>query len=259
MMQQTHITLTHLQTIAPAWWQLTFDAPGPVSRLSPGQFLLARLANPFHAYLRRPLFPNPVDETRLSLLLPPTTDPGQAWLLTRRPGDTVEVLGPLGHGFPLPAPARRLLLVSDARHLSPLLGQMHRAIAAGLAVTLALDGSRAEALYPLKNLPAAVEVRLATRDGSAGLRGSVADLLPDLLAWADLVCAVGSLALYRALKLHAAAARFRLEPGFMFGLMDNGLLPCGVGVCLGCPVETAAGQKLACLHGPVFDLAELEL
>ena len=258
MAQQTFLTLTHVHTIAPAWWQLTFDAPGPALRLIPGQFLLARLANRFDAYLRRPIFPNPVDPTRLELLLPPPTDPGLAWLLARRPGDTLDVLGPFGTGFPLPAPARRLLLVSDARQLSPLLGQMHRAIAAGLAVTLALGGSRAEALYPLKNLPPAVEVRLATRDGSAGQRGSVADLLPDLLAWADVVCAAGSPALYRALKQHAAAARFRLEPGFMYGLVDTGLLPCGVGVCLGCPVETAAGQKLACLHGPVFDLAELE-
>jgi dihydroorotate dehydrogenase electron transfer subunit len=34
---------------------------------------------------------------------------------------------------------------------------------------------------------------------------------------------------------------------------------CGVGICLGCAVNTTSGYKRACKEGPVFNLSELEL
>jgi NAD(P)H-flavin reductase len=34
-------------------------------------------------------------------------------------------------------------------------------------------------------------------------------------------------------------------------------MACGFGACMGCAVETARGIRLACVDGPVFDLAEL--
>jgi dihydroorotate dehydrogenase electron transfer subunit len=136
---------------------------------------------------------------------------------------------------------------------------MERAIASGAAVTLALGGSRAAAIYPISALPPAVEFQAATLDGSLGYRGPVADLLPELLRWADAVCAVGSIALYRTLRQQVGQVRLRAEPNFLFGLMTANLMACGVGACLSCAVMTATGLKLACADGPVFDLMELIL
>jgi dihydroorotate dehydrogenase electron transfer subunit len=34
-------------------------------------------------------------------------------------------------------------------------------------------------------------------------------------------------------------------------------MPCGVGACDICPVETRQGQRHLCTDGPVFDLLEL--
>jgi hypothetical protein len=84
-------------------------------------------------------------------------------------------------------------------------------------------------------------------------------LLPDLLRWADRVCAVGSHAFYHSLKAQTAEARLALKPGFLYGLLTEPLLPCGLGACFGCTVETEAGLRLACLDGPVLDLAQLYL
>ena len=136
---------------------------------------------------------------------------------------------------------------------------MHQALQAGRSVTLALSGSRAAAVYPLNRLPPAVEVQLATQDGSAGQRGQIIDLLPELLGWADAVSAVGSTGLYRVLKSQVAQARWRGEVDFLYGLVAEGLLPCGVGACQACTVETTAGLELSCLAGPVFDLMTLDL
>jgi NAD(P)H-flavin reductase len=85
----------------------------------------------------------------------------------------------------------------------------------------------------------------------------VTDLLPELLRWADMVCSVGSMTLYRTLKLQAEQVRLRAQAGVLYGLLAGAALACGVGACQGCTVETGTGLKLVCVDGPVFDLVEL--
>lgn len=257
-MTPTEVIVVAKETIAPAWWRLTLAAPELADRLTPGQFLLVRCADRFTCYLRRPIFPAALDKDQLTLLLQPDPDPGLAWLLTRQPGDPLDVLGPLGSGFPLPDKTRNLLLVSDDQNIAPLLGQMCRAVADGVAVTLVLGGSRAANLYPVSALPEVVEFQAATLDGSLGHRGSITDLLPNLLAWADLVCAVGSSSLYLALQAQADKVRFGATSGFVYGLLIRPLV-CGVGACLSCAITTPTGPKLICVDGPVFDMAQLNL
>jgi dihydroorotate dehydrogenase electron transfer subunit len=194
----------------------------------------------------------------LALLLQPNPDPGLAWLLTQKPGDKLDVIGPLGTGFPLLPTIRCLLLVSDTQVIDPLLGQMSRAIAAGIAVTLALAGSRASTLYPVSALPPVVEFQAATLDGSLGHRGPVTDLLPELLGWADAVCAVGSTTLYRALQTQTEKVRLRAEANYLYGLVNPHLFGCGMGACHSCTLETKTGLRLPCVDGPVFDLTKLD-
>ena len=256
---QTRVTIVEKETIGPAWWRLVIDEPDLASPPTPGQFLLVRCADPFTCYLRRPIFPATRENGQLELLLRPEPDPGLAWLSTRQPGDELDVIGPLGQGFPLPDHLRHLLLISDGQTLSPLLGQMNRAVAAGVSVTLLLGGPRAAAIYPVDRLPPAVEAQLVTLDGSLGHRGSVSHLLPDLLRWADAVCAVGSIALYRTLKNQVETVRLPGEAGFLYGLVGSDLLPCGVGACLACTVPAGDGLRLTCVDGPVFDLMILDL
>ncbi len=255
MFQFLQATCVERKAIAPAWWQLTFSIAKSEFQFGPGQFFLARCSA---GYLPRVILPQHAGDF-FTLLLSPTTDPGLLWLVSRQPGDPLELQGPLGTGFSLPEQAQNLLLVSDNRLLSPLLYQMTLALAAGRAVTLAHGAKRAVELYPAANLPAEVEFAAATRDGSHGHRGPVSDLLPNLLRWADAVCAVGSAELYRTLKQQTALARLGISPGYLQALVTGPLWPCGVGACWGCAVNTTAGPKLACTDGPVFDLAEIEV
>jgi len=252
-----NVTIIGKETIGAAWWRFILSAPNIADRLRPGQFLMVRCADLFNCYLRRPLFAMPLTDELLMFHLRPSPDPGLAWLLSRQVGDTLDVLGPLGHGFPLIGEARQICLVSDSPALTPLLGQMQAALTDNRAVTLALGAPRATQLYPLTQLPPQIEYQVATLDGSLGHRGTVMALLPDLLRWADVVYAIGSADLLQSLKTQTAEVRFRLPSGFVYGLMSESLWACGLGACLGCHIETARGPKLLCTDGPVFDLAEL--
>jgi dihydroorotate dehydrogenase electron transfer subunit len=257
-MIQAQANIVRKETIAPAWWRLTLAAPDLPS-LRPGQFLLLRCADRFTCYLHRPVFPAASIEGHFSLLLRPDPDPGLAWLSARQPGDVLDVIGPLGSGFPFSKNVRHLLLVSDSASIDPLLAQMERALASGSAVTLVLGGSRASTIYPVAALPPVVEFQAATLDGSLGYRGPVSDLLPDLLRWADMTCAAGSMNLYRTIRQQMEQVRFSAEPNFLYGLIRDNWMACGVGACLSCVLPTTTGPKLACVEGPVFDLVELNL
>ena len=59
--------------------------------------------------------------------------------------------------------------------------------------------------------------------------------------------------------MQVEAVRLRGEAGFLYGLVSEELLPCGVGTCLACTVSTSAGLRLTCVDGPVFDLMTLDL
>lgn len=258
-MIQTQVTILHKEAIAPAWWRLTISAPDLTPPPHPGQFLLLRCADHFSCYLRRPVYPAFGNQQQFDLLIRPDPDPGLAWLSARQPGQTLDVIGPLGRGFPLANQAHNLLLVSNEPMLSPLLGQLDRAVAAGVSVALALGATRASALYPAAALPPIVEFQAATLDGSQGHHGPVTDLLPDLLSWADAVCAVGSISFYRRLRQQVEKVRLGATTSFLYGLLATNPMACGVGACLSCALAPESGLKLACVDGPVFDLMTIDL
>jgi dihydroorotate dehydrogenase electron transfer subunit len=221
------------------------------SRLGAGRFVLADI--PDCGYLRTPLFPARLDPETCDALIPP--DHPAAAL---RPGDAVDLIGPMGRGFEILGAARRLLLLADTPHLPALLPLTNPDEKSERATALLLTAATAADLYPIQLLPPTLEVYVTTADGSAGCHGSPLNLLPELIRWADVICAAAEPAVY------AETARIvrdeRIRPGRNFAqVLVAPPIVCGVGACRGCAVETRRGIRLACTDGPVFDLLDLHL
>ena len=81
------------------------------------------------------------------------------------------------------------LLISETRALSPILGQMDRALAAGIATSLLLVSSRATGILPTRYLPPEVELVIVTPDSQ---KNPLHNQVADAIEWADMVCAVGT-------------------------------------------------------------------
>jgi dihydroorotate dehydrogenase electron transfer subunit len=254
-MVQADALVTNIEECGP-FVRVTLAASTLRPGLTPGRFVLADLGG----YLRTPLFPaflhTPgLDDAPFDVLIPPHHP-----LAVRRPGDSVDLIGPLGQGFDVPAAAQRLLLVASAAYLGALLPLTAEKLGSfekpGFSVALLLSAPTAADLYPVQLLPPALEVHAVTADGSGGHRGSTLDLFPDLARWADCICIAEDPAIYP--RLAGLVQEVRVAPGRGFAqAVVTPPMACGVGACLGCAVPVAHGTRLACTDGPVFDLLEL--
>jgi dihydroorotate dehydrogenase electron transfer subunit len=260
-MVQTDALVTDVEQSGP-FVRVVLSAAKIAGGLSPGRFVLADLGD----CLRVLLFPALLEEEAFWVLVPPE-HPAAAL----QPGVSVDLIGPLGRGFEVGETVRRLLLVADVARLPALLPLTRTSRVmriSGLpeplevSVALALSAPTAAHLYPVHLLPASLEVHIATADGSAGRAGSVLDLFPDLVRWADCVCIAcdpvthPALAeIVREVRIGPVSGKAKPYP-FAQALVVPPVV-CGVGACRGCAVSVAEGFKLACTDGPVFDLLEL--
>jgi dihydroorotate dehydrogenase electron transfer subunit len=111
-----------------------------------------------------------------------------------------------------------------------------------------LQGARvADRLLPADRLPG-VDLRLATDDGSAGLRGSVVQLLSRALVADSDVFACGPTPMLR--RLIDAAERLELPLSRIQVALETPM-GCGFGTCLGCVApRLGGGYLLTCTDGP---------
>ncbi len=242
---------------------LVVRAPEIAARAHAGQFVHVRPGTGFDPLLRRPYSFCRIDRHagEIELLVKPLGAGGE-WIASRRPGDELDLLGPLGSSFVLRRATRNLLLVAEGLGVAPL-----RALAEDASdrrnVTLAMGAPSAHELWPSERLPASVEYITTTEDGSFGTRGRVADALPELLRWADQVCASGSWPMLAALaQMREAMVREPATTPGRAALHDAQIaiqqrLGCAMGVCRACVVVTARGNARVCREGPVFDLADV--
>lgn len=170
---------------------------------------------------------------------------GTRILSTLSAGEGVGVVGPLGNGFPDPAPGT--VLVGGGTGIASLYGVARSAPG---RVRVLLGGRTREAVMGLEDFESlGTDLAIATDDGSAGHAGPVTDLLR--LERGQEVFACGPTPMMRVVARQARAAGARC----LVSLETP--MACGFGVCLGCAVRTVGGFRYVCTHGPVFDATEL--
>ena len=131
---------------------------------------------------------------------------GTEWFTRLRPGDQVDMLGPLGRPFEVDPRTRHLLLVAGGLGMAGVRLLADEAIRDGRQVTLLFGAATAREVYPSSLLPDEVEYVVATDDGSLGHHGFVTELVPDYEAWADQAFACGPQPMLAALARLAAGA-----------------------------------------------------
>jgi dihydroorotate dehydrogenase electron transfer subunit len=272
---------------------LELDLPSPFRRPLPGQFVQLLLA----ADASGPLLPRPMsvaDVTRrgsgwrVGFLYAPV-GVGTRALARLESGQTVDVLGPLGRGYPLAEPGTPVL-VAGGRGVAPLLLAARllneTPAAASTRSARAHRGPGCEFLFGVRSASHLIgladarqrlkrvggRLHVCTDDGSQGHHGNAVGLLDRLaprLEWPIVIHACGPHGMLRAVAEWAIARDVRA-----FLAMES-VMACGTGVCRGCPLPRSAPARAAfapdtpslygnadyamcCTEGPVFEARDLD-
>jgi dihydroorotate dehydrogenase electron transfer subunit len=274
--------LVESREILPGQWLQAFHAPELARGSRAGQFIHARTGDYSGLVLRRPFSINTADPlTGIITIHFRTIGRGTEWFTRLRPGDEVDMLGPLGRPFEVDSRSRHLLLVAGGLGMAGVRYLADEAIGDGRQVTLLFGAASAREVYPSNLLPDEVEYVVATDDGSVGHRGLVTELVPDYEAWADQSFACGPAAMLAALARLSATRRGRLgvaklgrkrgggrplgvgspaarRKAFLQVSMEQNM-GCAVGACLGCVIMgTNGAPQRVCREGPVFASDEVD-
>jgi len=233
--------------------------------------------------LRRPFSFSNVDAREEKTVLEITyctVGPASIRLTTVKPGDKLDILGPLGNGFTIPENKTAALLVAGGmgappiQHLAKILSEKHSEI-----YTVAFAGAKSKSELPFEGKPDeiseqigysvhafakyGIESQVATDDGSAGFNGPVTGCLVDWLNSNEkdpaevIIYACGPEAML------AEVAKLTKEKNIDCQISMERRMGCGTGVCQSCAVEckvpdsNEAVYKLCCKDGPAFDAKEV--
>ena len=273
--------LVDSREILPGQWLQAYHAPHLAVGTRAGQFVHVRTGDFSGMVLRRPFSLNTTDPaTGIVTIHFRVIGRGTDWFTRLRPGDQIDLLGPLGRPFEVDSRSQHLLLVAGGLGMAGVRMLADEAIRAGRQVTLLFGAASAREVYPSRLLPDEVEYVVATDDGSLGHHGFVTELVPDYEGWADQAFACGPAPMLAALARLAASRRDRLgvaklgrrrgggradpagssaarRKAFLQVSMEQNM-GCAVGACLGCVVMSTSGTpQRVCREGPVFAAEEI--
>jgi dihydroorotate dehydrogenase electron transfer subunit len=233
---------------------LSIACPETGRAARPGQFVMVKVADRPFPLLRRPLSIHDADGSGIRLFFK-VAGLGTEILARKRPGDPVDLLGPLGRGYTVSASlkGKPAYLVGGGRGIAPLYFLGRELQALGAAVTV-LYGGRTARDIPLTGIFEAAGLRVvcSTDDGSSGCPGFVTELLRREMARtpADMIYACGPDPMMKAAAEAGRAAGVPVE------LSLEALMGCGIGACWGCVHrirgEDGEGWVKICEEGPVF-------
>ena len=242
-----------------AYQAVTVVAPGIPELTRPGHFLAVQVGGPDSSMLLRRAFA--IYDVKERGVYGGTVEfvfavhgRGTAWLSSRRQGDALDVVGPLGRPFRLPKGPVNVTLVGGGYGSAPLLPLAVALRERGCRVDVVLGAGTADRLFGfLEAKRMADSISVSTDDGSMGTRGRVTDLLPGVLdrSRADVVYACGPMPMLRAV------AELAEQRGLPSQVAVEESMACGIGVCMTCVLPVVGSDGLtrmvrSCVEGPVF-------
>ena len=210
---------------------------------APGQFVNLKLNGLF---LRRPISICDYDDKTITLIYKVVGE-GTEQMATMKAGEQVDVLVGLGNGYSIDKCGDNALLIGGGVGVPPLFNLCKKLLAAGKTVTVVLGFNTAEEIFledDFKVLGATVKV--ATADGSYGVKGFVTDAMKDVRY--DYFFTCGPMPMFKAIEATATTSgQYSFEER----------MGCGFGACMGCSCKTKYGNKRICKDGPVLEREEI--
>lgn len=170
---------------------------------------------------------------------------GTQELCSLQEGDKINLLGPLGNTFVKPKLEEKILIVGGGIGVAPVanFAESLREKSYDFYASYKSGSYGLDFIKPNKLV-------ITTDDGSVGIKGMLPVALTEEVLKKEkynVIYACGPLPMLAYIKEIAEKLKI-----LCFLSMES-RMACGVGVCLGCVIETTEGKKRCCKDGPVFD------
>ena len=171
-----------------------------------------------------------------------------------RTGMPLNIIGPLGNGFPLKQ--KKAFVIGGGIGIPPML-QLAKELDCEKQIIL---GYRDKDTFLLPQFEELAPVSIATEDGAVGVKGNVLDAIQKYALDAEVIYACGPMPMLRALKAYAKEKQMEC----WISLEEH--MACGIGACLGCVCKTVhkdahthVNNARICTEGPVFLAEEVDI
>jgi len=263
--KQSNAEILANKKIKGRYFKIVLRSPLIAKSALPGQFVMLKVAKVFslEPFLRRPFGIHAIRGGQVEILYE-VVGKGTDILSQRKPGEVMDLLGPLGNSFDyraLKISNRQPILVAGGMGVAPLILLAERLVAGnrrsarGKIQVLIGARTKEQVLCEKEFKKIGCDVKIATDDGSAGFFGRITVLLEEVLSATD----------YRLAAIYSCGPRPMLRE--LVRICREKFIPaqvsleahmaCGIGACLGCAVNTIGGYKRVCKDGPVFEAENL--
>lgn len=244
-------------------FKFSVQADEIVSTAKPGNFIEIRVNDDIEPFLRRPISIYNMDKEKGILeFIFQVKGKGTTILSKRNEGELIDIVGPLGFGTFKYSSYENLAIIGGGIGIFPLYELAKCAHMENKSVNTYL-GFRNKDLVVLEDEFRKVSnnLTITTDDGSYAQKGFAIDFLKKDIedGKIDSIYACGPLPMLRAVR------ELAIEKNIPCQISLEEKMACGLGVCLGCAVKTAASPKEVpeywhvCKGGPVFQAKEVEI
>jgi dihydroorotate dehydrogenase electron transfer subunit len=259
MIKQENCLVVDQLEIADSIYKLTLQGELVAEMKSPGQFVHIRVGDEFGPLLRRPISISSIDRSKKQFsMIYRKEGIGTSVLKDKVTGMAVDVLGPLGNGFPVNETESGgiALLVGGGIGVPPLLELSKQLTENGVKVIHVLGFQSNNVVFCEEEFSKLGETYVVTVDGTYGYKGFVTDVINQYQIDFDSMYACGPTPMLKALE-----TRFPNKKVFL-SLEER--MGCGIGACFACVChtpgdETGYSYKKVCTDGPVFRVGEVVL
>lgn len=227
------------------------------TQMSAGQFVHVKVSDSSSPLLRRPISVCDINkEDKTFTMIYRVEGLGTRVLSSKKKGEVVNVLGPLGNGFSEDETntGETALLVGGGIGVPPLYELSKRLIKKGVKVIHVLGFQTKDAVFYEEEFASFGETYVTTVDGTYGTKGFVTDAIANLHEDFHVYYSCGPKVMLRALE-----ENLEDKKGFL-SLEER--MGCGIGACFACVCNVKGSKeeyKKVCSDGPVFKAGEVEL
>lgn len=232
---------------------LELDGMRTLPEIKPGQFVQVKVEASPETFLRRPISVHDVDYHKNILkLLIQIAGKGTETLSRLNPGESLNLIYPLGNSFSLPSKGERVLLIGGGCGIAPLLYLARCVASSGIVPDILLGFRNKSRIIEYEDYQDIGNVHLATEDGSRGFKGLVTDHPVMKEDPFERIYCCGPEMMMKAVAFHCRNGGISCEVS-----LEN-LMACGIGACLCCVVDSVRGNLCTCIDGPVFNIMDLK-